>query len=40
MAQGWPYFKAHRSASHIEYHSRHHPAELDKTLQKEIDKNR
>ena len=40
MAQGWPYFKAHRSASHIEYHCRHHPAELDKTLQKEIDKNR
>lgn len=40
MAQGWPYFKAHRSASHIEYYSRHHPAKLDKELQEEIAKNR
>jgi hypothetical protein len=40
MALGWPYSKAHRSASHIEYYSRHHPSKLDKTLQEEIDKNR
>jgi hypothetical protein len=40
MARGWSYFKAHRSASHIEYHCRHHPGELDARLREEIDKNR
>lgn len=40
MAQGWLYPKAHRSASHLEYYCRHHPAELDKKLREEIDKNR
>lgn len=40
MAQGWPYSKAHRSASHIEYYCRHHPRELDVKLKEEIDKNK
>lgn len=40
MARGWPYSKAHRSASHIEYYCRHHPRELDVKLKEEIDKNK
>jgi len=32
----WPYFKAHRSSSHIEYHCRHHPEDLDRYLKDEI----
>jgi hypothetical protein len=40
MAQGWPYPKAHRSASHIEYHCRHHPRELGVKLREEINKNK
>jgi len=32
----WPYHKAHRSASHIEYHCRHHPEDLDRYLRDEI----
>ncbi|MCJ7611571.1 MAG: hypothetical protein MUP19_04845 [Candidatus Aminicenantes bacterium] len=40
MTQGLKYFKAHRSASHIEYHCRHHPEELDQTLAGELAKNK
>jgi hypothetical protein len=40
MAQGWEYHRAHRSASHIEYHCRHHPQELELKLQEEIEKNK
>jgi len=40
MTRGETYFQAHRSASHIEYHCRHHPEELDRTLAGELDKNR
>ena len=39
MTLGWPYFKAHRSASHIEYHCRAHPKELEKSIRLEIKKN-
>ncbi len=39
MSQGWPYFKAHRSASRIEYHCRAHPEELEADLRREISKN-
>jgi hypothetical protein len=39
MAQGWTYFKAHRSASTLEYHCRHHPSELSDKLREEIEKN-
>jgi hypothetical protein len=38
--KGWPYHKAHRSASHIEYHCRHHPEDLERYLQEEIALNR
>jgi len=40
MAQGWPYPKAHRSSSHIEYYCRHHPRELNANLRQEIEKNK
>jgi len=40
MTQGLKYFQAHRSASHIEYYCRHHPQELDKTLARELAKNK
>jgi hypothetical protein len=40
MSLGWPYFKAHRSASRIEYHCRAHPEELEADLQMEAEKNR
>jgi hypothetical protein len=40
MGLGWPYFKAHRSASRIEYHCREHPDELDANLRLEVEKNR
>ncbi len=40
MTQGEKYFQAHRSASHIEYHCRHHPKELDRTLAGELAKNK
>ncbi len=40
MTLGWPYFKAHRSASKIEYHCRAHPEELEADLRLEARKNR
>jgi hypothetical protein len=40
MTQGLKYSQAHRSASHIEYYCRHHPQELDKTLARELAKNK
>ena len=40
MGLGWPYFKAHRSASRIEYHCREHPDELEANLSLEVEKNR
>jgi hypothetical protein len=40
MAQGWPYYKAHRSASNLEYHCRHHPGELNAKIREEIERNR
>lgn len=39
MALGWPYVKAHRSASRIEYHCRAHPEDLEADLRLEIVKN-
>jgi hypothetical protein len=39
MSLGWPYFKAHNSASKIEYHCRAHPEELEADLRLEITKN-
>jgi hypothetical protein len=32
MAKGWTYSKAHDDSSRIEYHCRHHPDELHKSL--------
>jgi hypothetical protein len=40
MTLGWPYAKAHRSASRIEYHCRAHPEELEADLRLEAEKNR
>ena len=40
MTLGWPYFKAHRSASRIEYHCRAHPEEVEADLRLEAEKNR
>jgi len=40
MAGGWTYFKAHRSASQIEYFCRHHPGKLAVKLREEINKNK
>ena len=40
MAGGWPYAKAHRDSSRIEYHYRRHPAGLDAALRAEMAKNR
>ena len=39
ISLGWPYFKAHNSASKIEYHCRAHPEELEADLRLEIAKN-
>jgi hypothetical protein len=39
MTLGWPYNKAHRSASRIEYHCRAHPGELEENIRKEMDNN-
>jgi hypothetical protein len=39
MTRGETYFKAHRSASHIEYYCRHHPGELEAKLAEELAKN-
>jgi hypothetical protein len=39
MSLGWAYFKAHNSASKIEYHCRAHPEELEADLRLEIAKN-
>jgi hypothetical protein len=39
MSLGWPYFKAHRSASGIEYHCRAHPEDLEPSIRREIEKN-
>ena len=39
MNLGWPYFKAHNSASKIEYRCRAHPEELAADLRLEIAKN-
>jgi hypothetical protein len=39
MGLGWPYVKAHRSASRIEYHCREHPQELEANLLLEAEKN-
>ncbi len=39
MTLGWPYYKAHRSASHIEYECRAHPRELEKTIRLEVKNN-
>jgi hypothetical protein len=38
--RAWPYDKAHRSASRIEYHCRHHPEDLTRYLRDEITLNR
>jgi len=40
MSQGWDYDTAHRKASSIEYHCRHHPEDLEKKLDEEIEKNK
>jgi len=40
MTLGWPYFKAHRSASRIEYHCRAHPEDLEENIRREMKKNR
>jgi hypothetical protein len=40
MSPGWPYFKAHDSASKIEYRCRAYPEELEADLRQEIAKNR
>jgi hypothetical protein len=40
MVHGLDYFRAHRSASHLEYFCRHHPRELRKKLAEELRKNR
>ena len=40
MTLGWPYAKAHRSASRIEYHCRFHPEDLEANLKLETIKNR
>jgi hypothetical protein len=40
MSLGWPYFKAHRSSSRIEYHCRAHPEDLEADLRLEAEKNR
>jgi Mn-dependent DtxR family transcriptional regulator len=40
MSQGWPYHKAHRSASEIEHYCRIHLQEIDKKLRIEIDRNK
>jgi hypothetical protein len=39
MSLGWPYYKAHRSASKIEYHCRAHPEELESALRREAKNN-
>jgi hypothetical protein len=39
MSLGWPYPKAHRSASRIEYRCRAHPEELEGSIRREIEKN-
>jgi hypothetical protein len=39
MTLGWPYNRAHRSASRIEYHCRAHPDDLEKSIGLEIRKN-
>ncbi len=39
MTLGWPYGKAHRSASRIEFHCRAFPKELEKNIRLEIEKN-
>jgi len=39
MSLGWPYFKAHRSASRIEYRCRAHPDELEAALRLEAQRN-
>ncbi len=39
MSLGWPYPKAHRSASKIEYHCRAHPKDLEADLLAEREKN-
>lgn len=36
MAEGWPYFKAHRSANELEYRCRHKPALLTQKLREEL----
>ena len=40
MSRGWPYARAHRDSSRVEYHFRRHPAGLDAALRAEIDRNR
>ena len=35
MAKGWPYSKAHKDASRVESHFRHHPNELHDALAQE-----
>ncbi|HSA94469.1 MAG TPA: hypothetical protein VLJ16_00355, partial [Acidobacteriota bacterium] len=39
MSRGWPYGRAHRDSSRIEYHFRRHPAGLDAALRQEIARN-
>lgn len=39
MTLGWPYFKAHRSASRIEYHCRAHPEDLEADIRLEMERN-
>lgn len=40
MSEGWDYDPAHRKASSVEYHCRHHPEDLDKKLDEEMEKNK
>ena len=39
MAGGLDYFRAHRSASHLEYFCRHHPSQLKRKLAAELRRN-
>ena len=39
MARGWPYARAHRDSSRIEYECRHNPALLDAALRAEVKNN-
>ncbi len=40
MSEGWDYDPAHRKASSLEYHCRHHPEETDTKLDEEMKRNK